>query len=144
MLRVARCALGTVLLTALVATYAGAQGSLRDRVTYEINVPSAMEIGYYELPAGRYVLYQINAVDPNRFALYRNDLRDTPIALLHPARVEVPEKRQGNGVALSIEFDETDSSATPLLRGWVIPGDGGYEIIRVDAPKGGLLRPDER
>jgi hypothetical protein len=141
---ITRQVIASAVLAACLATGAFAQGALRDKVTYTINVASAVEIGTYRLPAGRYILYQINTVDPNRFALYRNDMQDSPVAILHTARVEVPENRQGDGAAIALEIDESDTAATPVLKGWVIPGDSGYEIIRVDAPKGGLLRPNER
>jgi hypothetical protein len=143
MRKTARRATVLALLTTLALSTALAQGPLQKKVTYTINVVSAVDVGEYRLPAGRYILYQINTVDPNRFALYKDDMQDSPVAVLHTTRVEVPENRQGDDVTLSLEIDETDRTATPTLKGWVVPGVGGWEIVRVDAPKGGLLRPGE-
>ena len=123
-----------LLVVALLTVIAAAQGPLQEKVHYTISVPHAVAIGGYLLPPGRYVLHQANTTDLNLFALYRNDLTGSPIALIRTARVrprsggEVP-----NDTKIRLDFDEASADARPVLLGWTVPGEDGFEVIAVDA-----------
>jgi hypothetical protein len=118
----------------LCAVAALGQGPLQEKVHYTISVPHAITIGGYVLPQGRYVLHQANVTDLNLFALYREDLTGTPVALIRTTRVR---PRSGDELAkdtkIRLDFDESPGGARPVLRGWTIPGEDGFEIIAVDA-----------
>ena len=126
-------ALGAALAVLAVASSALAQGSLRERVHFTINVPAAMKMGDYMLPAGKYLLRQVSATDPNLFALHRGDDTDTPIATLRTTRVDYKPGEYPKDAKIRLEVDEAPGVAHPTLRGWTIPGQDGWEIIAVDA-----------
>jgi hypothetical protein len=124
----------TTLVVALLAAAVAAQGPLQEKVHYTISVPHAIALGGYLLPPGRYVLYQTNTTDLNLFALYRNDLTGTPIALIRTTRVQPRSSGDfPNDTKIRLDFDEDSADAHPVLRGWTVPGDDGYEVIAVDA-----------
>ena len=143
MSRIAHATLVVALLAATVAAAApaSAQGPLQEKVHYTISVPHAITIGGYLLPPGRYVLYQTNTTDLGLFSLYRNDLTGTPIASIRTARVQT---RSGgdfpDGAKIRLEFDEDSADARPVLLGWTIPGEDGFEVIGVDADGDSLQR----
>jgi hypothetical protein len=140
MSRIAHATIVVALLAAAAAT-AVAQGPLQEKVHYTISVPHAIAVGGYLLPPGRYVLYQTNTTDLNLFALYRNDLTGSPIALIRTTRVQ---PRSGGDfpkdAKIRLDFDEDSADARPVLRGWTVPGDDGYEVIAVDAEDDDLER----
>ena len=76
-----------IVLTAITAIAMG-QGPLHKRVNYTINVSHSLRMGDYMLPPGKYVIYQINQNDTNLFALYQNDLTESPVAMIRTTRVE--------------------------------------------------------
>jgi len=119
-----------------------AQGPLQKRVNYSINVPYAVRMGDYVLPAGNYVLYQINQNDLNLFALYKGeDMRHSPIAMIRTTRIDYqatryPEKTK---IMLTIDEEKQGRDNLPVLKGWTIPGMDGWEIISVVEKKHGVL-----
>lgn len=122
------------LVVALVAAAAAAQGPLQQKAHYTINVAHELVVGGYALPAGSYELYQVNVTDPSLFALYERGMRHSPLALVKTTRVEAREgdAAPAGDAAVRLDFDETTAEATPVLRGWTIPGQDGYEITAVD------------
>src|SRR5215213_5602697 len=79
-----------ILFAALVALASAtfAQGPVQKRVNYTINVTHALKMGDYMLPAGKYVLYQVNQNDTNLFGLYQKDLAREPVAMIRTVRIE--------------------------------------------------------
>jgi hypothetical protein len=108
-----------------------AQGPLQKRVNYMINVDHALKLGDYMLPAGKYVLYQINANDLNLFALYQNDMTHSPVAMIRTTRIDYNGSDYPDKTRIMLDIDEASSDVHPVLRGWNIPGDDGWEIISV-------------
>ena len=100
----------------------------------------AISLGGYLLPQGRYVLHQANVTDLNLFALYRNDMTGSPIALIRTTRVEQRPGEYPKDAKIRLDFDETSAVARPVLRGWSIPGEDAFEIIAVEAEDEGLQR----
>src|SRR5438105_553575 len=95
--------LAAVLMTAAVATTAFGQGPLQKRVDFSINVPYAVRMGNYILPAGDYVLHQVMMNDLNLFALHPRDLTHEPIAMIRTTRIEYQATRYPEKTKLIIE-----------------------------------------
>ena len=89
-----------------LATGALAQGNLRERIHYAINVPQALEMSGYVLPAGKYLIRQVNATDPNLFALHRGDDTNTPIATIRTTRVDYQPGDYPQDAKIRLEIDE--------------------------------------
>lgn len=118
-----------------------AQGPLQKRVNYAINADYALRMGDYILPAGHYVLYQVSPNNLNLFALYKDDLTHSPIAMIQTARIDYsvqgyPEKTK---MMLNIEETANGREDLPVLKGWTIPGMDGWEIIGVVEKERGVL-----
>lgn len=134
-----RGALAAIFLMFASLSIAFAQGPLQKKVNYTINVPHALRMGEYMLPPGRYVIYQISANDLNLFALYQHDMTRSPIAMIRTTRIEYDGQDHPGDTRLILNIDETSNVAHPVLRGWNIPGDDGWEIISVVASDRGVM-----
>lgn len=125
--------LAALLVIAGMAAMAFAQGPLQKRINYTINVDYAMRMGDYLLPPGHYVLYEISANDPNLFALYREDMTHSPIAMIRTVRIDYSGNRYPGKTRMLLDIDESSSDLHPVIQGWNIPGEDGWEIISVVA-----------
>ena len=108
-----------------------AQGPLHKQVNYTINVPYALRKANYLLPPGNYILYQISANDLNLFALYQGDMMHSPIAMIRTTRIYYQATGYPDETHILLAYDESSPDAHPIIRGWNIPGDDGWEIIAV-------------
>jgi hypothetical protein len=117
----------------VIASLTLAQGPIHKRVNYSINVRYALQMGDYMLPAGKYVLYQPSQNDLNLFALYQRDLRHSRVARIRTTRIEYQPGEYPEKTQMLLRIDETSPDALPVLRGWTIPGESGWEIISVVA-----------
>src|SRR2546423_15470954 len=131
--RIKVLALAALAVMMLITSMAFAQGPMQKRVNYTINVPYSLKMGDYMLSPGRYVLYQINFQDPSIFALYANDMTHGPVAIINTTRIEYSSTRPPSKTKMLLDIDES-GSGQPLIRGWRIPGEDGWEIISVLAP----------
>lgn len=122
-------ALTAILLIGAVAVPAFAQGPLRKRVNFTINVPFELKKGRAVLPPGNYVLFQINTSDPQLFALYEEDMTHAPIAMLRTTRIDYSTGRYPSKTRLLMDTDESWPQKYPVLEGFNIPGDDGWEVI---------------
>lgn len=137
--------LAAIIVTMMTALTICAQGPIRKRVNYSINVPYTLRMGSYVLPPGEYVLYQIMDNDSNLFALYKNDMMRSPIAMIRTARIDYQSRRYPEKTKLMLSIDEENYSgrSLPVLRGWTIPGMDGWEVISVvERKKGNFARAD--
>jgi hypothetical protein len=128
-----RSAAGAILGIAAMLSTAFAQGPIQKRIDFNINVPFEVKIGGYLLPAGDYVLRQVSADDLNLFALFPGKhMMHSPVAMIRTVRVDhfsrgrYPEKTN-----IKLNIDESTNDATPVLRGWNVPGDDGWQVISV-------------
>ena len=126
-------ALAAILMIVAAASMAFAQGPMHKRINYTINVSHTMRMGDYLMSPGRYVLYQINQNDPTLFALYQNDTRHSPVAMIRTARIEYQSGDYPGKTSMILDIDESSSDLHPVIRGWNIPGEDGWEIISVVA-----------
>jgi hypothetical protein len=134
-----KSALAAILLLTAVASAAFAQGPLHKRINYEINVSHALRMGDYMLPPGRYVLYQVSQNDLNLFALYQDEMTHSPIAMIRTTRIEYHGNEYPGRTSMMLDIDESSADAHPMLRGWNIPGEDGWEIISVVSKNDGVL-----
>jgi hypothetical protein len=134
-----KSALAAVLMIAAVAASVFAQGPIQKRVNYSINVSHALRMGDYMLPAGKYVLFQVDQNDLNLFALYQNDMTRSPIAMIRTTRIEYLPGDTPSHTKMMLDIDESSADVHPVLRGWNIPGMDGWEIISVVSKSNGIL-----
>ena len=133
--------LSAALVALALAAAAYAQGPLQQKVHYTINVPHEIQFGGYLLPPGRYELYQVNVTDLNLFGLYRENNSHSPLALIRTTRRDFTTTNEPPGeTTIRLEYDEDSSAARPVLRGWTVPGEDGWEIIAVDGKDEKLVR----
>jgi len=122
-------ALGAIFLISAVVVPALAQGPLHKRVNFTISVPFELKKGKAVLPPGDYVLYQINAQDPNLFALYPRDMTHSPIAMIHTTRIDYSAGHYPSHTRLLMDTDESWPQKYPVLEGFNIPGEDGWAVI---------------
>ena len=120
------------LLVAVCGGVASAQGPIQKRVNFSINVPYRIRMENYMLPEGNYVLYQINANDPDLFALFQGDnMRHSPIAMIRTVRRDYSSTHYPSHTNVRWVIDESDQDTLPVVTGWDIPGEDGWQIIAV-------------
>ena len=129
MLKLRMFALGAIFLISAVVVPALAQGPLHKRVNFTISVPFELKKGKAVLPPGDYVLYQINAQDPNLFALYPRDMTHSPIAMIHTTRIDYSAGHYPSHTRLLMDTDESWPQKYPVLEGFNIPGEDGWAVI---------------
>jgi hypothetical protein len=128
-LKLRRLALTAILLIGVAVVPARAQGPLHKRVNFTINVPFELKKGETVLPPGNYVLFQISINDPQLFALFQEDLTHAPIAMIRTTRIDYSGSRYPSKTKLLIDTEESWPQRYPVLEGWNIPGDDGFEVI---------------
>jgi len=122
-------ALAAILLIGVTAVPTLAQGPLQKRVNFTINVPFELKKARIVLPPGNYVLFQTSTNDPQLFALYQDDMTHAPIAMIRTARIDYSAGRYPSKTRLLMDTDESWPQKYPVLEGWNIPGDDGWEVI---------------
>lgn len=106
-----------------------AQGPVLKRINYQANV--SYRLGDYIAPPGAYVIYQQSRNDLNLFGLYQNDVGREPIAIIRTIPIDYSVSGYPDKARVFFEIDESDKEARPVLRGWTIPGVGGWNIVSV-------------
>jgi hypothetical protein len=122
-------ALGAIFMMCSALVPALAQGPLHKRINFTINAPFELNKGKAFLPPGNYVLYQINAADPNLFALYPEDMTRSPVAMIHTVRIDYSARRYPSHSRLLIDTEESWPQKYPVLEGFNIPGEDGWAVI---------------
>jgi hypothetical protein len=131
MLTLKKAALSVLIITILGIGSGRSQGLLHKQIYYTINVPYALRKANYLLPPGNYILYQISQNDLNLFALYQGDMMHSPIAMIRTTRIIYHATGYPEETRMLISYDESSPDVHPIIRGWNIPGDDGWEIIGV-------------
>jgi len=140
MLTLRKAVFSTLIVTLLGIGSGQSQGLLHKQIYYTINVPYALRKANYLLPPGKYILYQISQNDLNLFALYQGDMMHSPIAMIRTTRIIYQVTGYPEETRMLISYDEAGPDARPVLRGWNIPGDDGWEIIGVVPKNPPVLR----
>ena len=105
------------------------------KIHFTISSPFMLQKANIVLPAGKYLLFQLNPNDRGLFALYRGDMTQSPVAILRTARVYEFVGALPQETKLSLEIDEALPQQYWVLRGWTIPGDDGFEVITTSLPR---------
>ena len=121
---------GIMILTASIGAVL-AQGQIKKQVNYDINVPYEMRMANYLLPPGHYILRQVSDNDLNLFALYQGDMMHSPVAMIRTTRIQYGSGRWPEKTRMLLTIDESRDEAIPILRGFNIPGEDGWEVIAV-------------
>ena len=129
MFKLRMLALTAIFLIGAAVVPAFAQGPLHKRVNFSINVPFELKRGHAVLPPGDYVLFQISTTDPQLFALFQEDLTHAPIAVIRTTRIDYSANRYPSRTRLLMDTDESWPQKYPLLEGFNIPGEDGWEVI---------------
>jgi hypothetical protein len=123
-----KSALAIFLIGAVVGAALG-QGPMHKRVNFSINVPYELKKSDIVLPPGNYVLYQISDNAPHLFALYRDNTRHSPIAIISTMRLGYSATGFPSKTRMLMETDESSPDGNKVLEGWNIPGEDGWEAI---------------
>jgi len=127
-------------LIVLTATMGMAFGQLRKQVYFDINVDYSLRMADYLLPAGHYVIYQVDDNNPNLFYLYKDNLTHSPIATINTVRKDYTDPYYPEHTKVEVRVQETRGQGMqPVLRGWDIPGEDGWRIISVVPRRGSML-----
>lgn len=127
-----RLTLAAAVLIAAAVMPVLAQGPVQARIHFTISSPFELKRANVVLPAGHYVLYQISRSDRHLFGLYRDDMTHPPIAMIRTTRIDYvgrwPDKTR-----MLMDIDEGSPQNYPVLEGWNVPGEDGFEVISVVA-----------
>lgn len=115
------------------------QGPRPQRVNVTFDTPYELKVGEYVLPAGQYVLCQINDREANLFSLFPNDPTRSPLATLMTVRAYYPATESPDETRLVLRADESSPMNLPVWQGWKMPGLTGWEIVGVVAEDNHLL-----
>ena len=122
-------ALTVLLLIGVAVVPVLSQGTLHKRVNFTVNVPFELKKGEAVLPAGNYVLFQMSMSDPQLFGLFPEDLTHEPIAMIRTTRIDYSGNRYPRKTRLLMDTEESWPQKYPVLEGFNIPGDDGWEVI---------------
>lgn len=108
---------------------ASAQGPLLKQIHFTINSPFSLNNSGAVFPAGKYILHQVNQNDSNTFALHQQDLTHSPVAMVRTIRIDYRGTDYPGDDTMLLSNDDEDVNALPVIGGWNIAGDDGWEII---------------
>jgi hypothetical protein len=129
--RLRNSALLGILIIAM-GSIAPAHGPLRKTIHFSINVNYAFSNSELVLPPGDYTLYQISQHDTSIFALYEGHSRKrSPLAMIKTVRIEYRASKYPEDTTLLYNLIASRSEPLPVVRGWTLPGELGWEIISV-------------
>ena len=107
-----------------------AQGPTQTKINFSITTPFELKKGSgYILPAGNYILFRFEANNRNLFALYRDSMRHSPIAMIQTAPVLYTLGWRPGHTKLLMSTDESSPQTIAVLDGWNVPGEDGWEVI---------------
>lgn len=133
MLVLRRCAILVMLLLGVTTATAFGQEPTQERVDFTINSPYQLRKSDVVFPAGKYILSQVDENDGDLFALYKDDLRHPPVALIQTARIRYVTDNYPKKTKIVLDTDEPRPDTLPIVEGWTIPATEGWEVIGVVA-----------
>jgi hypothetical protein len=128
-MNVKRLVLAAVFVLAASVLPALAQGPLHKEVRFTISGPFVLRNTHKVLPAGNYILYEISALNPSVFALYRENKMHSPVSMLTTVRIEYSGTEYPDKVRILTDIDERSPQNYTVLEGFNIPGESGWEVI---------------
>jgi len=130
--------LALVFLMSVSVVSAIAQVPQQEKIHFDAITPFELKGTNIVLPSGHYVLFQVKPNDRYLFALYQGDMTHSPVAMLQATRVYYSLGRLPGKAKIHMEPDEASPQNYPVFEGWNVPGDYGWEVIRV-TPKSGAM-----
>ena len=82
-----KLSLAVVFLIGSAVVPALAQGPIQARINFSTSAPFELKGTNVVLPAGDYVLFQIDPRDRTLFALYHEDTTHSPVAMIRTVRI---------------------------------------------------------
>jgi hypothetical protein len=107
---------------------------LNKQVNFTVSADYRLSMQGYVLPAGNYILYQINTGNPSLFALYQGDMTSSPIAMVQTTRIDY-HTRWPLKTKMHWQLEQAYDRSIPTITGWQVAGTDGWEIIAV-VPRG--------
>ena len=135
MLTLRRCALLMMLLLGAATATAFGQEPTQERVDFTINSPYQLRKSDVVFPAGKYILSQVSENDTDLFALYKDDLRHSPVALIKTTRIRYLTDKYPTKTKIVLDTNEPRPDSFPVVEGWTIPATEGWEVIGVVADR---------
>jgi hypothetical protein len=130
-----KLSLAVVFLIGSAVVPALAQGPMQARINFSTSAPFELKGANVVLPAGDYVLFQIDPRDRTLFALYHEDMTHSPVAMLRTVRIYHDLGRLPGKTKMIMDTDEGSPDNLAVLEGWNVPGDYGWEVIAVTPSK---------
>ncbi|MGA9770708.1 MAG: hypothetical protein WBV94_16830 [Blastocatellia bacterium] len=128
-----RGALIAMLLVGAATGTAVAQEPTQERVDFTISAPYQLRKSDVVFPAGKYILQQVAESGPDLFALYKDNLRHSPVALVKTTRIKYLNDNYPNKTEILLDTNDPPARGFPVVEGWTIPAMEGWKIIGVVA-----------
>lgn len=133
MLTLRRCALLAIMLLGAATATAFGQEPTQERVDFTINSPYQLRKSDVVFPAGKYILSQVSETGGELFALYKDDLRHSPVALIKTTRIRYLADNYPKKTEIMLDTDEARPDGFPVVEGWTVPATEGWKVIGVVA-----------
>ena len=130
-----KLSLAIVFLIGSAVVPALAQGPMQARINFSTSAPFELKGTNVVLPAGDYVLFQLDPWDRQLFALYHEDMKHSPVAMIRTVRIDHDLGMLPGKTSMIMDIDEASSQNLAVLEGWNVPGDYGWEVIAVTPSK---------
>src|SRR5688500_18573229 len=126
-----RLSLAIVFLLGSAVVPALAQQPTQTKINFTTSSPFELKGSDVVLPAGNYVLYQVDPRDRQLFALYHESMRYSPVAMIRTVRIQHDLGQLPRKTMMLMDIDEGSLHNMAVLEGWNVPGDYGWEVIAV-------------
>ena len=127
--------LAVIILIGSAVVPALAEEPMQTRINFSTSAPFELKGTNAVLPAGDYVLFQIDPRDRQLFALYHEDMTHSPVAMIRTVRVYHDLGMLPGKTRMIMDIDEGSPNNLAVLEGWNVSGDYGWEITTVTPSK---------
>ena len=114
-----------------ISFVAAAQVPQQEKIHFSAARPFELKGTNIILPQGNYLLYQIEPNNRSFFALYKEDMTHSPLAIIEATRIYYDLGRLPKKARMLMDLDEASSQNYDVLEGWNTPGDYGWRVIRI-------------
>lgn len=129
MMTMKRFALAVVFLMCAMIPALAQGGPPQTKIHFTTNTEFELKKGSgVMLPPGNYILFRFETNNRNLFALYQDDMTHRPIAMIETAPVLYTLGWRPGHTNILMEQDESAQN-TPVLEGWNVPGEDGWQVI---------------
>src|SRR5262245_48886370 len=126
-----KCSLALVFLLDTALFSANGQVPQQEKIHFDAHKTCQLKGTNILLPPGHYILFQIKPNDRYQSALYQGDMTHSPVAMSQAVRIYYSLGKLPGKAQMLMEPDESSPQNTPVLEGWNVPGDYGWEVMRV-------------